>query len=307
VIQDVIEYARLRGIRVVPEIDSPGHTHAFGKAFPNLITPCYGDGKTPFTPNYTDFSAAEILNPLREETFTVMKMLLQEVKGVFKDEYVHLGMDEVYYGCWKSNPDIAQFMQQHGYSKVAQVEQYYSERLVKDVADIGYKYMAWQDPIENGVVFKPDTLVHVWKDTELDSKMDTWQNYIKLVASKGYQIVLSACWYLNYISYGQDWKKYYECEPLKFNATEDEKKLIIGGQASLWGEYVDGTNLLSRFWPRASAVGERLWSAQSVNDTDSAAFRLDQQRCRMLQRGIPAGPILNGYCGDYEWEMDQHV
>ena len=35
--------------------------------------------------------------------------------------------------------------------------------------------------------------------------------------------------------------------------------------------------------PRASAVAERLWSAQSVRDVDSAQFRLDQQRCRMLR------------------------
>uniref|UniRef100_T1IVE0 Beta-hexosaminidase n=1 Tax=Strigamia maritima TaxID=126957 RepID=T1IVE0_STRMM len=303
VIKDVIEYARLRGIRVIPEIDSPGHTHALGKAFPDIITPCYGDKKTPFTPNYTEFSAAEILNPMKEKTFTVMKTILEEVKTVFKDEYIHLGMDEVYYGCWRSNPDIEQFMQKKGFAKISQVEQYYTQRLIKDVADIGYKYMAWQDPIENG--FQPDTIVHVWKDTELDFKMDKWHEYIKLVASKNYQIVLSACWYLNYISYGPDWKKYYECDPQNFEGTAQQKNLVIGGQAALWMEYADGTNLLSRLWPRASAVAERLWSDKSVNDTNSAAFRLDQQRCRMLKRGIQASPILNGFCGDYEWEMDQ--
>ncbi len=59
--------------------------------------------------------------------------------------------------------------------------------------------------------------------------------------------------------------------------------------------------------PRASSVAERLWSnSNDTQDVDTARLRLDQQRCRMLRRGIPAAPILNGYCGDYEWEMNNN-
>lgn len=62
------------------------------------------------------------------------------------------------------------------------------------------------------------------------------------------------------------------------------------------------------FRPRASAVAERLWSDPlHTKDLNQARFRLDQQRCRMLQRGIPAQPILNGFCGDYEWEMENEI
>ncbi|MFT7815626.1 beta-hexosaminidase subunit beta [Arapaima gigas] len=83
--------------------------------------------------------------------------------------------------------------------------------------------------------------------------------------------------------------------------TDTQKKLVIGGEACLWGEYVDATNLTPRLWPRASAVAERLWSNQNVTDVGDAYTRLVQHRCRMVARGIPAEPLFVGYC-DHEYK-----
>lgn len=65
-----------------------------------LLTPCYGDGKTPYTPKYPSYSEMEVFNPTNEDVFNFMKSLIGEIKTVFKDSYIHLGMDEVNYGCW---------------------------------------------------------------------------------------------------------------------------------------------------------------------------------------------------------------
>jgi len=148
----IVEYARMRGIRVLPEIDSPGHTKILEKAFPSLLTPCYGAGKDrPNTANYPQHSESEILNPLNEETYSFMKNLYQEVKTLFPDDYIHLGMDEVYYACWKSNPNIASFMFQNRLRNVNEVEQHYVEKTIANVKDLGSKYVVWQDPVDNGV------------------------------------------------------------------------------------------------------------------------------------------------------------
>lgn len=147
----IIEYARMRGIRVLPEIDTPGHTHAMSWAIPSLLTPCYGQKNKAHTPGYPNFSPEEILNPMREETFTFMKEMFKEFHGVFKDHYIHLGMDEVSYACWKSSPEIAEFMKKNNMKAVHEVEEYYVRKTIANVKDVGYKYMMWQDPVDNGV------------------------------------------------------------------------------------------------------------------------------------------------------------
>lgn len=68
-----------------------------------------------------------------------------------------------------------------------------------------------------------------------------------------------------------------------FTGDQAARQRLIGGEAAMWAEFVDGTNSLSRLWPRASAVGERLWSSIDVNNPEDAQFRLDVHRCRMLR------------------------
>jgi len=113
----------------------------------------------------------------------------------------------------------------------------------------------------------------------------------------GYRAVLSACWYLNIISYGPDWEKYYKCDPHNFTGTPEQKRLVIGGGAAMWAEYVDSTNVIPTTWPRAAVPAERLWSAASVKDTKDAARRLEEHRCRLRRRGFPVSPPNgSGFC-----------
>ena len=64
-----------------------------------FITVCWKDGK-PFQAIYSVQGKAEIFNPTLEELYPLLEDVLKEFKSVFQDDYIHLGMDEVYYDCW---------------------------------------------------------------------------------------------------------------------------------------------------------------------------------------------------------------
>ena len=70
-----------------------------------------------------------------------------------------------------------------------------------------------------------------------------------------------------------------------------QKKLVIGGSACMWTEFVDGSEVIPRLWPRAAAVAERLWSSKDTRDVPSATHRISRQQCLMQGRGLRVEPI----------------
>lgn len=94
-------------------------------------------------------------------------------------------------------------------------------------------------------------IVQIWKDTKLlDFDPNDWRFYAKKFVSKRFQIILSSCFFLNLINYGEDWKDLYRCDPMDFDGIEieEKQKFVLGGEAVIWTEYIDQTNLLSRVW-----------------------------------------------------------
>ncbi|XP_077486330.1 beta-hexosaminidase subunit beta-like isoform X2 [Amblyomma americanum] len=178
-VRGVVEYARLRGIRVIPEIDTPGHTHALGRAFPDALTPCYGNGSRG-TASLGQHGAFEMLDPTKNLTYSLVQSLISQVAKVFKDPYVHLGMDEVYYDCWRSSPQIRKFQSQRNLRSTNEVEQHYVERTLDNIVRSGLKVVIWQDPIENNVEASPNaTVVQVWK-------AGGWSEFVASIARRGH-------------------------------------------------------------------------------------------------------------------------
>lgn len=285
-IAEVVEYGRQRGIRVIPEFDTPAHTFSWGRGVPQIMTQCFAkNGQV--VPNWHG-----PLNPLLATTYVFLKELFQEVMGLFQDDSLHLGGDEVTFNCWKSNPEIRAFVERQGFDgDYRKLLNYYFLGLFNllKAADRGRKFIVWQEVFDDGVRLPPGTIVQIWKDNAAQE--------MSAVTQLGYRAILSTKWYLNSVLSSSDWKRFYKVEPLAFTGSEEQKRLVIGGEACLWGEQVDGSNLMSRLWPRAAAVAERLWSHQTVNNPEEATGRLVEHTCRLQMRGINAEP-QNGpnYC-----------
>ncbi|CAH1112226.1 unnamed protein product [Psylliodes chrysocephalus] len=279
-IQVVIEYARIRGIRVIPEFDTPGHTRSWGVAHPEILTACEGDLAGKYGP----------INPAREETYDFLNELFGEVKEVFADNYIHLGGDEVEFECWESNSNIAQFMKKHKIGDYNALESYYIQKVINLVDKLKYKSIVWEEVFNNGVKVPKETIVHVWKGDWTDTLLNVTQN--------SYKAILSSCWYLDHLDSGGDWESFYYCEPNMFSNDTVLQSRLIGGEACMWSEVVDTNNVISRIWPRASATAERLWTEQiDDEDFDVVRRRLEEHTCRMNRRGIEAQPPNGpGFC-----------
>jgi len=285
-IKQVVDYAKGRGIRVVPEFDTPGHVREGYTALkPQILTDCFDSAGKPLTGD----AATGPLNPTINATYDFLTKFYKEIQGVFPDKFVHVGGDEVPSACWASNKQIQTYMKDNKLKSFADLETLYEQRLLDMLKAQGTSYIVWQEIFDNGAKIAPDTVIDVWKG-------GNWQEDMANVAKAGFHSVLSAPFYLNYISYGEDWPKYYSVEPSNFTGGEaaDKKGLVGGVEVCMWSEFVDSTNFISREWARAASVGERGWSAKTVRDVDDARFRLHEFRCKLIARGIDAEPIANG-------------
>ncbi|KAL7291143.1 hypothetical protein TKK_0015060 [Trichogramma kaykai] len=225
----VVEHARRRGIRVLPELDTPGHTKSWGRSHPELLTRCYdAEGRAT--------GKLGPMDPSHEPLYGLVEELLRELGERFPDGQVHLGGDEVLYDCWRSNPDIRDFMQRRNISleRYELLEEYYVERVLRMARQLGLQPVVWQEVFDNGLRLAHSTVVHVWTGD--------WPREMDAVTRAGHKALLSACWYLDHVAGGGDWLKYYRCDPLDFNATLSQAKqrdLVLGGEACMWGEFVD--------------------------------------------------------------------
>lgn len=281
---EIILFAYKHAIIVVPEFDTPGHTLSWGKTLPGLLTYCPHRGAIGH-----DYGP---IDPTNEGNYAILTNIFTEITKVFPGGWLHLGGDEVYYNCWKHNGNITAWMAAHNMSgDYPGLENYYETRLIKIINTLNTNYIVWEEIFNHHLDIDPKTIIHAW--------LPKWHRVFQNATAKGFRTILSSCWYINRIGYGEDWTHFYKCDPRSFNATatQEQLSLVLGGTMCMWGEWVDNSNVLSRTFPRGAAPAERLWSAAEIKDVNFMRPRLGDHRCRMVARGYPAEPSWKrGYC-----------
>lgn len=257
-VREVIAFAAERGIRVVPEFDMPGHTTSWFVGYPELAS---GAGPYQIERRWGIFDPA--LDPTNEEVYKFLDVLIGEMAALFPDPYFHVGGDEVNGKAWKANPKIAQFMTEKGMKSTEQLQEHFSRRLLPIVTRHGKKMIGWDEILQPGL--PKDAVIQSWRG----------QKSLAAAARQGYKGILSNGYYIDLIYPAA---QHYAVDPQGGPAaalTDEQKALIMGGEATMWAEFVSPETVDSRIWPRTAAIAERFWSPQPVTGVESMYTRMD--------------------------------
>jgi hexosaminidase len=268
-IKEIIEYARDRGIRVVPEFDMPGHTTSWFVAYPQLAS---GPGPYEISRHFGVHDPA--MDPTREQVYKFLDGFIGEMARLFPDQYFHIGGDEVNGKQWAGNPQIQRYMRVHGIKNARDLQAHFNKRLQAIVKKHGKIMEGW------------DEILHA--DLPKEVVVQSWRGQKALAdaVQQGYRGMLSFGYYLDLM---QPAGQHYLVDPFggaAANLSAVEKQRVLGGEACMWAELVNTVNIDERIWPRAAAVAERLWSAQEVRDVDDMYRRLAKLSERLEWTGL---------------------
>ena len=268
-IREIVEYARDRGIRVVPEFDMPGHSTAWFVGYPELAS---GSGPYAIERKWGVFDPA--MDPTDEKTYKFLNELIGEMAKLFPDQYFHIGGDEVNGKEWDANSKIQAFKKSHKIKTNSDLQAYFSGRVQELVTKRKKTPVGWDEILVPGV--SKSIVIQSWRGV----------NALSATAKDGYRGILSNGYYLDL---GWSAARHYAVDPLGGPAatlTADQKQLILGGESCIWSEYVNAENIDSRVWPRNAAIAERLWSPEGTTDVASMYTRMDTEAMRLEWLGL---------------------
>lgn len=182
--RDVVRYAAARGVRVVPEVDMPGHASAIAVAYPELMS-----APGPYTMERQWGVLKPVLDPTKEETWRFVEAIVSELAAIFPDPYLHIGGDEVDATQWKKSPAIQQFMRQNTLADSHALQAYFNRKL-EGVLQHQHRQMVGWDEIYHPSLPK-NILIQSWQG----------QDALGEVAKNGYKGILSTGFYLDQPQY----------------------------------------------------------------------------------------------------------
>ncbi|OJJ46082.1 hypothetical protein ASPZODRAFT_152309 [Penicilliopsis zonata CBS 506.65] len=342
-IRRVIGYARARGIRVIPEVDMPGHSAAGWKQVDPTIVACADSWWS--NDDWTYHTAVEPtpgqLDIIYNGTYPVVQQVYGELSGLFTDDFFHVGADELQTGCYNFSHYVMEWFAEDASRTYDDLAQYWVDHAV---------------PIFQNVPERPNRRLIMWEDIVLstphahdvpkDIIMQSWNNGLTNIANLtalGYDVIVSSadffyldCGYggfvtndprydvmanpdasvpnFNYLGDGGSW-----CAPYKTwqriydydfttNLTDEQAAHIIGAASPLWSEQVDDVVISSKMWPRAAALAELVWSGNRDKNGNKRTTLMTQRilnfREYLVANGVQAAPLVPKYCLQHPHSCD---
>ncbi|MEV0094138.1 beta-N-acetylhexosaminidase [Streptomyces sp. NPDC050738] len=285
-IREIVAYAAERAITVVPEIDLPGHTQAAIAAYPELGNTGGGvEVGTAWGP------ARHVLNA-EDTTVEFFKGVYEEVLDLFPSPYVCVGGDECVQAEWRESPRVQERMRELGLADEDALQSWYIRQFDAFLTERGRKLLGWDEILAGGLA--EGATVMSWRGTR----------GAVAAARAGHDVV--ACPLTDvYFDFRQSEsadepigvgcvttvEDAYAFEPVPAGLTPEEAVHVLGGQAQLWTEVVDGARGLDYLaFPRVSAFAEAVWSG-GERDFKEFGGRLVRHLERLDALGVEYRPL----------------
>lgn len=272
--KEIIAYAKERYIEILPEIDVPGHSQEILASYPELSCD-NGIYKVATGGVYKD----NTLCPAKEETYTFLEGVLEEVTNLFPFEYVHIGGDECNKEAWKNSEQCQALIKEKGLKDENGLQSYFIKEVEKIVNAKGKSLIGWDEILEGGLA--PNATVMSWRGEKggiaaakakhkvimtpnFASYLDLKQGQSDFEPNLGYsEALLSTC---------------YNYEVIPKELSKEEARYILGIQGNLWTESIsDWGKLTYMTYPRLFAIAENGWTPEKYQDFGDFIKRLDER------------------------------
>ena len=164
-------------------------------------------------------------------------------------------------------------MKAHNIKNNHELQRYFNKRVLRILQKYGKKMVGWDEILQPDL--PKDIVIQAWRGREP----------LIRAAKMGYQTILSNGYYIDLI---KPTSVHYLNDPVPENSklTDEEKKLVLGGETTMWSEFVSPETIDSRIWPRTAAIAERLWSPANVKNIDDMYRRLEVVSFHLEELGL---------------------
>ena len=290
--REIVEYARVRHVNVVPEIEMPGHAQAAIAAYPEL-------GNTGQQLEVaTKWGVFEnIFNP-KESTILFLQDVLAEVLEIFPSKFIHTGGDEAPKTQWKSSAEAQARIKELGLNNEEELQGYFTRRMDEFLTSKGRRLIGWDEILEGGLA--PNATVMSWRGEKGGIS----------AAQAGHDVVMAPTDY-TYFDYYQGKDKeplaigsylplevVYNYEPVPKELPASSAAHVLGSQGQLWTEYMPTPKQVEYMgWPRLAALAEVTWAPKGEKNYTEFLDRLTTHLQRLTILDVNYRPLDQGKGG----------
>ncbi|KAF9464152.1 N-acetylhexosaminidase [Collybia nuda] len=296
-VKEIVQYAAARGIDVMAEIDTPGHTSIIAKAHPEHIA-CFEASPWAQFANEPPAGQLRLASP---DTTKFTSALIKSAASLFPSKLFSTGGDELNANCYAKDAATQKDLASQG-KTLEQALDTFTQATHGALKEIGKRAVVWEEMVlEHQVKLANDTLILVWISSD----------HVQAVAEKGFKLIHAASdfFYLDCGGGGwvgqnvlgnswcdpfKTWQKAYSFNPVA-NLTAEQSALVLGGQHLLWTEQSSPHNMDPVIWPRAASSAELFWSGPG-GDVGKALPRLHDVSFRFNQRGVKTIALQPLWC-----------